>query len=367
MPIPLIDLQAQYNSIKDEIETEVLSVLRSGRYILGPKVEEFEKAVADYCGVKYAVGVANGTDALVLSLDALGVGPGDEVITSPFTFYASAESISRLGAKPVFADIDPLTYNIAAEQVEAKITLKTKAIIPVHIFGQPAEMDKINQVAQKHGIRVVEDACQAIGAQYRGRKVGSLADAACFSFFPSKNLGGAGDGGIVVTNDEALANRVRMLRQHGSSAKYYHSMVGYNSRLDALQAAILLVKLKYIDQWNNERRQNAYRYNKLFEDSSIITPTELDYVKHVYHLYIIRVQNRYKIESALKERGIGHGVYYPVPLHLQEVYKGLGYNEGDLPVSEAASRETLALPLYPELSSGNIEEIADLVKRASRQ
>ncbi|MCL6471235.1 MAG: DegT/DnrJ/EryC1/StrS family aminotransferase [Firmicutes bacterium] len=364
MSIPLLDLQAQYSSIKDEVESAVLDVLRSGRYILGPKVKEFEAAIADYCGAKYAVGVANGTDALVLSLEASGIGPGDEVITSPFTFFATAESISRLGAKPVFIDIDPQTYNLDVEQIEAKITARTKAIMPVHIFGQPAEMDTIDDIAQRHGIKVIEDACQAIGAEYRGRKVGSLGSVACFSFFPSKNLGAAGDGGAVVTNDKELADKVRLLRQHGSNKKYHHSLMGYNSRLDELQAAILLVKLKHIDRWNNARRQKAKYYDKLFADTKIITPSSPEHVKHVYHLYIIKVPNRERIETALKENGIGHGVYYPVPLHLQEVYKDLGYTEGDLPVSEAASKQTIAIPLYPELEESDMEIIADIIKRA---
>ncbi len=364
MSIPLLDLQAQYNLIKDEIELAVLDVLRSGQYILGPKVEKFEKAVAEYCNVDYAVGVANGTDALVLTLDAMGIGPGDEVITSPFTFFATTESISRLGATPVFVDIDPQTYNLATDKIEARITSKTKAIIPVHIFGQPAEMDTINDIAARHSIKVIEDACQAIGADYRGRKVGSLGNAACFSFFPSKNLSGAGDGGIVVTGDKDLANRIRLLRQHGSPKKYYHSLIGYNSRLDALQAAILSVKLRYIDNWNSARREKAQYYNKLFEGTEIVTPKELDHVKHVYHLYIIKVPNRADVESALKGNGIGCGVYYPVPLHLQDVYGGLGYQEGDLPVSEATSHETLAIPLYPELGVEDMEKIADIVKEA---
>lgn len=363
MFIPLLDLQAQYNQIKDEIESEVLGVLRSGHYILGPKVEVLERAIADYCNVEYAVGVANGTDALALSLDALGIGPGDEVITSPFTFYATAESISRLGATPVFVDIDPQTYNIDASQIEEKITQRTKAIIPVHIFGQPAEMDAINEIALKHGIKVIEDACQAIGAKYRGRKVGSLGDVACFSFFPSKNLGGAGDGGIVVTDDKELADKIRALRQHGSTKKYYHSLIGYNSRLDAIQAAIILVKLKYIDKWNEARREKALYYNELFAGTDVLTPVESEHVKHVYHLYIIRVPNRVDVECVLKSAGIGHGVYYPVPLHLQDVYKDLGYHEGDLPLSEAASHETLAIPLFPELKIEDMNTIAELVKQ----
>jgi len=364
MSIPLLDLKAQYGQIKEEIESEVLSVLRSGSYILGPKVEELERSIADYCGAKYAVGVANGTDALVLTLDALGIGAGDEVITTPFTFYATAESVSRLGATPVFADIEPLTYNIDASKIKEKITQKTKAVMPVHIFGHPAEMDAIGEVAQEHGLKVVEDACQAIGAEYKGKKVGSLGDAACFSFFPSKNLGGAGDGGIVVTDDKELAGRVRALRQHGSTRKYYHSLTGYNSRLDAIQAAIILVKLKYIDKWNEARREKALYYGELFAGTNIVASVELEHVKSVYHLYVVRVPNRAGVEAALKEEKIGHGVYYPVPLHLQEVYKGLGYREGDLPVSEAASQETLAIPLFPELHTGDMNKIADIVKQS---
>lgn len=364
MPIPLLDLQAQYSLIKDEIESAVLDVLRSGRYILGPKVKEFEAAVADYCGVKHAVSVANGTDALVLSLDAIGIGPGDEVITSPFTFFATAESISRLGARPVFVDIDSQTYNLDAGQIEAKITVRTKAIMPVHIFGQPADMDTINDIAQRHNIKVIEDACQAIGAEYRGRKVGSLGLVACFSFFPSKNLGAAGDGGVVVTNDKELADKIRLLRQHGSNKKYHHSLIGYNSRLDELQAAILLVKLKHVDSWNNARRQKARYYDELFTGTKITTPNSPEHVKHVYHLYIVRVPNREKVETVLRENGIGHGVYYPVPLHLQEAYRDLGYVEGDLPVSEAASKQTIAIPLYPELEVKDMEKIAGLLKEA---
>ncbi|HCG99360.1 MAG TPA: transcriptional regulator [Actinobacteria bacterium] len=365
MSIPLLDLKAQYSQIKDELEAAVLDVLRNTQYILGPKVAEFEKALAEYCGTQYAVGVANGTDALVLALDALGVGPGDEVITSPFTFYASAECISRLGATPVFVDIEADTYNLDAAQLEAKITPRTKAIIPVHIFGQPAKMDEINKVADAHGLKVIEDACQAIGAEYRGRKVGTLGDAACFSFFPSKNLGCAGDAGAVVTDDEELAAKVRALRQHGSTKKYYHSLVGYNSRLDALQAAILLVKLGHLDSWHDARREKARRYDELFAgaDLDLVTPAALDYAKHVYHLYVVRVPNRASVEAVLKEEGVGCGVYYPVPLHLQEVYSGLGYKLGDLPVSEAASHETLAIPLYPELKPEDMERIVELVKR----
>lgn len=364
MSIPLLDLKAQYSQIEEEIEPAVLDVLRSGSYILGPKVEEFERAIADYCDVEYAVGVANGTDALVLSLDALGIGPGDEVITTPFTFYATAESISRLGATPVFVDIDPKTYNIDTGKIEEKITPRTKAIIPVHIFGQPSEMDAIGEIASKHDLKVVEDACQAIGAEYRGRKAGSLGDAACFSFFPSKNLGGAGDGGIVVTNDKELADKIRVLRQHGSTKKYYHGLIGYNSRLDAIQAAILMVKLKYIDKWNDARREKAKLYNELFADSNVVSPVELEHLKHVYHLYVVRVPNRADVEPVLKEEQIGCGVYYPVPLHLQDVYKGLGYREGDLPVSEAASYETLAIPLYPEIKEEDMRTVAGMIRQS---
>lgn len=366
MQIPLLDLKAQYNTIRQEIEEAVKGVLESGHYVLGPNVRALEQEIAQYCGVRYGIGVANGTDALMLCLLGYGIGPGDEVITTPYTFFATAEVVSQVGATPVFVDIDPRTYNLNVAQIESKISDKTRAIIPVHIFGQMADMDPIMVLAEKHNLVVIEDACQAIGAEYKGRKAGSIGHAGCFSFFPTKNLGGYGDGGMVVTDDEALAEKIRVLRVHGSKPKYYHTMVGYNSRLDELQAAILRVKLRYIDRWNGLRAEKAGIYNSLLAGSSINTPFSAENVRHVYHLYIISSPRREVIKTALADAGIDSGVYYPVPLHRQEVYRTLGYGEGSLPVSEQAARETLAIPLYPELTSEQQERIAATVLAAVR-
>lgn len=360
--VSLLDLTAQYQDIKPEIKQAVDNVLESGNYIMGPFVKNFEQAMAEYCGTKYAIGVANGTDALLLTLDALGIGPGDEVITSPFTFFASAEVISRLGATPVFVDIDPDTYNIDPAKLTAAITPRTKAIMPVHIFGQPADMDEILAIANEYNLFVVEDACQAIGSTYNGKNIGSLGTAGCFSFFPTKNLGGYGDGGIVVTNNEELARKIQILRVHGSNPKYYHSMIGYNSRLDALQAAMLQVKLKYIDQWNRQRREKAMMYNNALKD----LPLKLPYVKPnreaVFHLYIIQTKYRDELIGHLQQHGIATGVYYPVPLHRQEVYKDLGYVAGSLVESEKAAAGTLALPLYPEMTIDDQEYVISIVR-----
>lgn len=360
--VPLLDLKAQYLSIREEINDIVKEVLESGNYIMGKYVSDFEKDFAHYCGVKHAIGVANGTDALLLTLDALGIGPGDEVITTPFTFFASAEVISRLGATPVFVDIEPDTYNINVLELEKAITPKTKAIIPVHIFGQPVNMSKVIEIAEKKNLHIIEDACQAIGSTYKGKKVGSFGKAACFSFFPTKNLGGYGDGGIITTNDDELAQKIRILRVHGSNPKYYHSVVGYNSRLDALQAAMLQVKLKYIDKWNQKRKEKAEIYNRELQ----LLPLKLPVVKEdrdsVFHLYIIETEERDVLLKHLEENGVSSGVYYPVPLHLQEVYNELNYPVGTFPVSEKASKGTMALPLYPELSVDDQQYVIDVIK-----
>lgn len=360
--IPLLDLQAQLATIREEVRAAVDRVLDGGQYIMGPEVKSFEEEVAQYVGVKHAIGVANGTDALLLALDAAGIGPGDEVITTPFTFFASAEVVSRLGATPVFVDIDPKTYNINVEKIEEKITEKTKAIIPVHIFGQPVNMDEIMELAKKYHLFVLEDAAQAMGSEYKGKKIGNLGHAATYSFFPTKNLGGYGDGGMIVTNDDELAQKVRILRVHGSNPKYYHSMIGYNSRLDALQAAILRIKLRYLDQWNEGRRQKAALYNELLADTPLVTPYHAPDRKHIYHLYIVQAEERDGLMQYLKENGIASGVYYPVPLHQQEVYQSLGYAEGSLPVSEYMAKRTFALPLYAELEDETIHQIADTIK-----
>ncbi len=364
MNVPFLDLKRQYASIKEELDQAVFGVLSHTKFIMGPEVKEFEEKVAQYCGTKSAVGVASGTDALLLSMRACGVGPGDEVITSGFTFFATAGVITRLGATPVYADIDPDTYNIDPHQIERKITDKTKVIMPVHLYGQCADMDPIIQIANKHDVKVVEDAAQAIGAKYKGKKAGSLGHFGCFSFFPSKNLGAAGDGGMIVTSDPKMDELLRMLRVHGAKPKYYHSIVGYNSRLDTLQAAILAVKLKHLDRWTEKRRGHAEVYSQAFADSDIVTPKEEEFNYHIFHQYTIAVKNRDKLRDILKEKGIGHDVYYPVPLHLQECYKHLGYKEGDLPVTEQKTGEVLSIPIYPELTAEEQNFVIQTVKSA---
>lgn len=348
--IELVHLQRQFQSMKDEMLAELSAVIDSGSYILGPQVRQFESEVAAYLGVRHAIGVANGTDALVLTLDALGIGQGDEVITTPYTFFASAEAISRTGAKPVFVDIDPLTYNIDPDLLEKAITPATKAIIPVHLFGQPAHMDEMMEIADRHHLMVIEDACQAFGAEYKGKRVGSIGHAACFSFFPTKNLGTIGDGGMVTTSDDQLADRIRQLRHHGSKQKYIHERIGYNSRLDELHAAILRLGLKRIDQWNGIRQKLAERYMH-----SLSGHPQLRIMKpapdrtHIYHLFCLESPVREELVDRLQQAGIQTGIYYPQPLHLQEVYRELGYREGDCPVAEKLSRTLFAIPLSPFL------------------
>ncbi len=361
MPIPLVDLKAQYRTIKDEINEAIAEALESQWFILGPNVNELEDRIADYCDVKHAVGVASGSDALLLALMAIHIGHGDEVITTPFTFFATAGSVSRLGARPVFVDIDPRTYNIDPQLIEEKITDRTKAIIPVHLYGQCADMDPILKIAEKHDLCVIEDAAQAIGASYKDRQAASIGHLGCLSFFPTKNLGGYGDGGMILTDDEELAEKLKILRAHGSKPKYYHSVVGCNSRLDALQAAILLAKLKHLDSWNDARRQNAKIYDSLFADMDVVTPHTEDFNFHIYNQYVIRVANRDELKAFLKEEGIGTEIYYPVPLHLQECYSELGHKPGDMPVSAEASRQTLALPVYAELTQEQQEEVVERI------
>ncbi len=362
MKVPLLDLRRQYSTIKDEIDNAVHRVLENTRFILGDEVKDFETKIAEYCGSKYAVGVASGTDALLLSLRACGVGSQDEVLIPDFTFFATAGVVSRLGATPVFLDIDRDTYNIDPGLIENKITEKTKAIIPVHLFGQCVDMDPILEMAKRNNLRVIEDAAQAIGAEYKGKKAGTMGDFGCFSFFPSKNLGAAGDGGMVITDDGDLAEAVRKLRVHGASQKYFHSLVGYNSRLDAIQAAILNVKLRYLDQWSAKRKEKASFYDGAFENLNIDTPKVEEFNRHIYHQYTIGAKNRDKLKEHLLKNQIGCSIYYPLPLHLQECYKPLGHKEGDFRVSEERSGEVISLPIFPEITQKEQEFVVETIK-----
>lgn len=351
----LLDLNAQYQSIKKEIDKAIHDVIERSAFILGEDLEKFENEMAKYCGMKYAIGLNSGSDALLFSLRVYDIGPEDEVIVPAFTFIATAEVVSLERAKPIFVDIDPRIYNIDPAKIEEKITDKTKAIIPVHLYGQPADMDPIMEIARKHKLIVIEDAAQAIGAEYKGKKACSIGDVGCLSFFPAKNLGAYGDAGMIVTNDETIDEKIKMIRNHGSRKKYYHEILGDSSRLDNLQAAILRVKLKYIDQWNNERIKKAEKYNELLKDSSVITPYTLPNTKTVYQQYTIRVKNRDELQKSLKEKNIPTAIHYPLPLHLQPVFKYLGYKKGDFPESERASKEVLSLPIFPELEQKNQE------------
>ncbi len=365
MGIPLLDLKGQYLELKGELDAAIGEVMSSAAFIGGAKVGEFEARLAEYCGTKHAVACGNGTDALFLILHALGIGKGDEVITTPFTFIATAEAIAHVGATPVFVDIEPGTYNMDVSRIEAKVTGRTKAIMPVHIFGQCVDMDPLAEVAERHGLIVIEDACQAIGATYRGRPAGSLGRAAAFSFFPSKNLGCAGDGGAITTDDDELAARARKLASHGTSTKYYHDIIGVNSRLDALQAAILLVKLPHLDRWNSERRQAAAVYDDLLVGlGDLALPMVRDYGDPVYHLYIVRSERAEKVMQALKDAGIGTALYYPLALHEQEAFRHLGYAKGSLPVVESCDARTFALPCYPGITRQQQEEVVRVVHGA---
>lgn len=365
MKVPSFDLTEQNRVHRDEYMQAIEEVVLSGMFILGKTVEEFEKAIASYCGVKHGIGVANGSDALYIALEALGIGEGDEVITTPFTFFATAGSIVRTGARPVLADIDPRTYNIDPNGIEKRITPRTKAIMPVHLYGLSADMDPINEIAKKRGLMVVEDAAQAIGSTYKGRKVGTLGDAACISFFPTKNLGAFGDAGIIVTDNDAIAEKCRMIRAHGAKKKYFHEMMGINSRLDALQAKILGVKLKYLDQWADERRTVAGKYNELLsglaDAGKVALPLAGSDYRHVFHQYTIAVQKRDGLQAHLTQAGVASTVYYPVPLHLQKVFASLGYKEGDFPNSERACNTVLSLPMFPELSDQQISAVAQAI------
>jgi len=372
MKVPFFDLSPQFQMIGEEVKSALDEVFKSQQFILGQKVGLLEQAIAQYCQTPYAIGVASGSDALLLSLMALGIGPGDEVLIPPFTFFATAGAVSRIGATPVFVDIDPTTYNIDPSQIEKKITPRTKAMIPVHLFGQCADMDPLLKIAKEKKIYVIEDAAQALGSEYKpnlskSRRAGEMGDLGCFSFYPTKNLGAFGDAGMVVTNDPQLAEKVRLLRTHGSKPKYYHKWIGINSRLDTLQAAVLLVKFKYLEGWTLERQKRAERYSLLFDDLLASVPgLQLPTIQyencHIFNQYVIRVPERDRLRKFLTEAGIGTDIYYPLPLHLQECYAFLKHKQGDFPVSERAAEEVLALPIYPELTEGQQTVVVDRIK-----
>lgn len=368
--IPLADLQAQYQAIGEEIDAAIRRVISKSSFILGPEVTNFEQAFAAYCGAAHCVGVSSGTAALELALRALGVGPGDEVITVAHTFIATAEAISAVGAKPVFVDIEPHSYNLAPEAFAEAITPRTRAVIPVHLYGQPADMTRINRIAREHGLRVIEDAAQAHGATWEGRRAGVLGDAACFSFYPGKNLGAYGDAGAVVTNQAEIAEQVRLLRNHGRRAKYLHEQIGFGERLDALQAAILGAKLSHLGKWIEERNRLAARYTSRLADLELVLPQVSEQARHAWHLYVVRTPRRDEMLEHLHQQGIGAGVHYPIPLHLQPAYAELGYGRGDLPVTELVADTCLSLPLYPEMTEEQqdrvIQCIAEFVGQPER-
>lgn len=379
--IPILDLKAQYQSIKSEIDAAIAGVLASGQFVLGKEVAAFEEEFAAHCGAAHAIAVNSGTSALHLALLAASVGPGDEVITVPFTFVASVAAILYTGARPVFVDIEPDSYNIDVRQVERAITPRTKAILPVHLYGQPADLDPIIEIARRRNLIVIEDAAQAQGAEYlggagdsagqpaegRSRRVGALGDIGCFSFYPSKNLGAYGEGGALVTNNPAYARTLRLLRDWGSEKKYEHALKGYNYRLETLQGAILRVKLRHLDRWNDARRAHAAQYSRLLAQAGITLPREMPYARHVYHAYTVRTDSRSELRRHLEESGIQTAIHYPIPVHLQPGYADLGYGQGDFPVAEQAAREVLSLPIYPELTSDQVDAVAEaVVSRRSR-
>jgi dTDP-4-amino-4,6-dideoxygalactose transaminase len=374
-PVPLLDLKAQHATIREEVRDAIDRVVESQHFILGPEVEALEREIAGYSGCAHGIGMSSGTDALLVALMAIDLKPGDEVITTPYTFFATAGAISRLGGKPVFIDIDPRTYNVDPARIEAAITSRTRAIMPVHLYGQMADMDPIMKIAERRGLYVIEDAAQAIGSEYKGLRAGSIGHLGCFSFFPSKNLGGVGDGGMVTTNDSELAHRVKLLRNHGYSPKYYNKVVGGNFRLDAIQAAVLRVKLRYLDLWTEARQRNAAMYRDLFGEAGlsraidelsagsngVVLPFEAPNVRHIYNQFVIRSDRRDELMTHLKERQIGAEIYYPLPLHLQECFGDLGYQTGDLLASECAANQTLALPIYPELTPEMLAAVVDAI------
>ena len=363
--VPYLDLRAQYQSIKPEIDGAIAGVLDSGQFVLGSEVTEFEREFADYCGTSHCIALNSGTSALHLALLAAGIGPDDEVITVPFTFVASVAAIAYTGARPVLVDIDPQSFTMDVSAIEAAITPRTKAILVVHLYGQPADMDPIMDIARRHGLVVIEDAAQAHGAKYKGRLVGSIGDMACFSFYPGKNLGAYGEGGAVTTGNPEYARSIRMLRDWGQDAKYHHVLRGFNYRMEAFQGAILRVKLRHLERWTEARRALAGKYNELLGDSGVERPKEMSWARHVYHVYTLRSQDRESLRAALQEEGIQTGVHYPVPVHLQPAYADLGYGRGAFPQAEAAANQVLSIPLYPELSHRAVAEVAAAVNKAA--
>ena len=360
--IPLADLREQYRRLKSEIDFAIAGVLENAQFVLGPAVENFEREFASYCGVSYAVGVNSGTSALHIALLAAGIGPGDEVVTVPFTFVATIAAIEYAGARPVFVDIEPDTYTMDPSRLERAITPRTKAVIPVHLFGQPADMDPITEIARTHKLVVIEDACQAHGAEYKGRRAGSMSDIGCFSFYPGKNLGAYGEGGAAVTDNAQFADTMRLLRSWGERTRYEHSMRAFNYRMDGIQGAILGVKMKHLESWTEARRTLAERYECLLEGTPVSTPRARQDVRHVYHVYAVRLAQRDRWRTWLTDRGIQTGVHYPVPLHLQPAYRDLGYGAGDFPVSESVAREILSLPLFPEMTDQQVQEVAGALR-----
>ncbi|MBV9925991.1 MAG: DegT/DnrJ/EryC1/StrS family aminotransferase [Acidobacteria bacterium] len=363
MPVPFVDLQAQYRSIKAEVDEAVQRVLDTSAFILGREVEAFERAFAEYVGASECVGVSNGTAAIQLALQACGVGAGDEVLVPANTFFATAEAVSTAGATPVFVDCGPSTYNLDAAKIDEVVTERTRAVIPVHLYGQPADLDAVFEVAKRHDLLVIEDAAQAHGARYKGSRVGARGVAGCFSFYPGKNLGAYGEGGAVVTNDAEVARRLRMLRDHGSEQKYRHELVGYNMRLEGIQGAVLGVKLKYLDDWNALRRRHAARYRELLapleESGALVLPVEADYAEHVYHLFVVQTDAREQLQRYLSAAGVQTGIHYPVPVHLQPAYAALGHREGDFPRAESQARRVLSLPMFAELTEHQLKYVAD--------
>lgn len=364
--VPFLDLRAQYRSIKPAIDAAVLGVLESSQFVLGQEVEAFENEFAAYCHTQHAIGVNSGTSALHLALLAAGIGPGDEVVTVTFTFVATAAAIIYAGARPVFVDIEPRSFTMDVNQIEGVITPRTKAILPVHLYGQPADMDPILEIARRHGLVVIEDAAQAHGAEYKGKRAGSIGDIGCFSFYPGKNLGAYGEGGAVTTNNDHYAKAVRTLRDWGQTRKYHHDLKGFNYRMEGMQGAILRVKLPHLEVWTEARRANANVYNELLTDNGVITPVEMPYARHVYHLYVVRATRRDALQQALSKQGIQTGIHYPIPVHLHQGYTDLGYQAGDFPISESYCKQILSLPMFPELTEKQLRHIAGAIRDASR-